>query len=398
MLDLSTITDIEIAAREGQLELAELVRGLVRRNAPEVYEALDSATSAPWLEPSLFAWFTYPVSQLDLRQILYRWLSLPFRPQALRVPVSAYGVVLVPGEIVFENLPPNTVVEVVPPSNRDFSEPGQKFTSAEGITKKVFITSCGLEVCPKVDMQVQTCLRQGGAVEIFPVSGAEADDFCNNLELALRQLRETSRELHRLLGIANRRVYFYKATGLNSFASIAFHGATFLNVPKHATKTYFLDDYAHQGGHVVFNAATMNKEEYLAISPETPLREVGGPASDPRKVYAAFHGLFTYSTIVTALGNKYCVSTNDDVHELRGRLAFTLLKFRVDLENLGDPGIFTLQGRRFYASFRDCYARTVERFRSELHGLNLSNQPYSFDYGLFLELNATKKIAKKEGA
>lgn len=398
MLDLVTIAEIETAAQEGQIELSEIVRGLVQRNASQVYETLCMATTEPWLEPSLFAWFTHSVSNLDLRQVLYRWLSLPLRPQSLHVPVSTFGAAMVPGVVVFERLPPNSTVEVSPSTTRYKSAGYRALLRTPGVAKKLLETQCGLEVCDNVDAQLESCLSRGGATGIMPVPQTLANEFFNGLSLALRLLRETSFELHQLLGRVNRRVYFYQAVGLNSFASISFHGACFLNVPRHATTIYFLDDYAHQGGHVVFNAATLRKEKYLAIPAETPLREVGGPAGDPRNVYAAFHGLFTYSTIVTALGNCYVFAAgdDDDVHELRGRLAFTLLKFRLDLKNLSRPDIFTVHGRRFYESFRDCYARAMKRYQADLKGLDLSNQPYSFDYGAFLNLNPLKKIAKKE--
>lgn len=202
---------------------------------------------------------------------------------------------------------------------------------------------------------------------------------------ALDRLAISHPTIYSLLLIANRRIHLYRSNELNSFASLSAHGAAFLNVPDNLSEVYFLDDFAHQGGHVVFNAATVDNERYLRCNAHTPLRELGADSSDTRSLYAAFHGLFTYSMILSVLA-QYLLRDEPQGrigHELRGRIAFYLLKFRIDLENLAQSRLFTNDGEYLYQGFLACYEKVLRECYDEVRGLDMSNQGYVFDYDQF---------------
>src|SRR4029077_13343896 len=101
------------------------------------------------------------------------------------------------------------------------------------------------------------------------------------------------------------------------------------------------------------NALTQEKERFLGRPAVTPLRDCCPDQDDPRTLYSAFHGLFTYSTILWIL--TACAmreeSSDRQRHEALGRIAFYLNKFAIDLAHLRAPGLLTADGRALHELF-----------------------------------------------
>src|SRR2546422_3580281 len=87
------------------------------------------------------------------------------------------------------------------------------------------------------------------------------------------------------------------------------------------------------------------------------MRDFCHDQEDPRTLYSALHGLFTFSTILWTL--QACAAdgqlSDRQRHETLGRIAFNLKKFAVDLNNLAAPGLFTADGRALYELFESVY-------------------------------------------
>ena len=80
-----------------------------------------------------------------------------------------------------------------------------------------------------------------------------------------------------------------------SFASLAAHGAIFVNCREVRNGDFaalFIEELAHQAAHVVLNVVTVNRELFFLSDPDQSLSDVG-VAGDRRSVYEFFHGLFT---------------------------------------------------------------------------------------------------------
>ena len=186
----------------------------------------------------------------------------------------------------------------------------------------------------------------------------------------------------------------FQAEEPNSFAALSAHGLVFLNVPASADEVFFLEDMAHQGAHVLFNAMTLDKHRYLSIAPDTPVDEqpsaAEGSARPPRSVYTVFHALATYMVICPVLSRVLEQAGGLDArqrHELNGRLVYTLYKFRWDLSLLKGWPCLTARGRLIYRRMQACFDHTWQTQNALIQRLDLSNQPYNFCYERFALLN-----------
>jgi HEXXH motif-containing protein len=202
-------------------------------------------------------------------------------------------------------------------------------------------------------------------------------------------MRGAAPALYEAVRTVTRRIVLYNADLPNSFATLSAHGVAFLNVRDDNEEMFFVDDLAHQCGHIMFNALTQEKERFLARPAATPLREFCPDQDDPRSLYSAFHGLFTFSTILWALQASVAREGLSDRqrHEALGRIAFNLRKFALDLDTLAAPGLFTADGRTLYALFESVYDTVWRAHHGVARGFDLADQPYVFDYARFAARN-----------
>src|SRR5690606_27862038 len=116
-----------------------------------------------------------------------------------------------------------------------------------------------------------------------------------------------------------------------SLAALFYFGAGLLNVNNvNHNEAFFIDDIAHQCGHTVFYALTLDQSKYLIPPPDTPLQNITGNKDESRDVYGSFHELFTYTTILESINNELS-NTNKTyekvvLDELIARLGFYMNK------------------------------------------------------------------------
>ncbi|MFE2644593.1 M20 family metallopeptidase [Streptomyces nigra] len=112
------------------------------------------------------------------------------------------------------------------------------------------------------------------------------------IERALDVIAAVSPGYHQALTESLRAVLLFRHPTAESFAALGMHGMIFLNVPEAPGTDYFIEELVHQGGHVLFSEATLNRGDFFLVDPEAPLSQIVGH-DDPRTVYDFFHGLFT---------------------------------------------------------------------------------------------------------
>jgi hypothetical protein len=182
----------------------------------------------------------------------------------------------------------------------------------------------------------------------------------------------------------------------NSFAGIMQQGTAYFNVEsKIQTPVFFIDDIAHQCGHVIFNALTLEASKYLKVPKDQPLNGFVEAPNETRGVYGAFHGLFTYTTILHGLDKVLDLEnefTDDLRHEAIGRMGFYVQKFAMDLKSMGNADILTDEGITFWKQFAEGCQYIGQKYGSMLQTLDYSNQPYMFQYDLFQTRNPISKI------
>ena len=147
----------------------------------------------------------------------------------------------------------------------------------------------------------------------------------------------------------------------------------------------------HQGGHIVFSEATLNRQTFFRVDPDTSLGEVAS-YEDGRSIYEVLHGLFTEYAVLDVMNHivKHHAVDDRNEMELRGRMALTLSNMSKDLERVRVccGGIFSAEGETLLRFF-EC---SQEAFCAECQdsNLDLSGQIDEFDQEQFHLRNTTK--------
>ena len=376
------------SAHEGQSELMQTVRNLLSRRAPLLTDAIIQDEA--FLEPALFSWLTAHREDIDLQQILYSYLPESVRPLRLQLTADARGVAHLPRVGYVTGLAPcqQNTLNLSEIATNWMAAPLKETRSMSFIPAR-FSAAGLLEFTYYMDPMLWPLFTETHEPHSATVALNEVAELQNTFNSALTLMRQIRPDIYKLLCIANKRAHIYQAEAPNSFATLSMHGAAFLNRVERPSAIFFLDDFAHQGGHVVFNAATLNHDHYLTIDSSIKLCDIVQNSSDQRTLYSAFHGLFTLTLIVTVLlgGLRQNAFTHPQAEEARARLGFYLLKFQHDLNNLAQSRLYTADGTALYRGFHACYESAIDTYATELHGLDYSNQSYVFHYSRFNELN-----------
>jgi sialic acid synthase SpsE len=122
----------------------------------------------------------------------------------------------------------------------------------------------------------------------------------------------------------------------NSFATINAHGIAFINVYQNEyDEVFFVDDIAHQTGHIILTTLFFNRNAIFKIDESQQIEEIL-KKKDHRDIYILFHALYTYYTTLMCLDD--CLTNNvfneKQKNEAIGRIGFYLKKCTYDLYNL----------------------------------------------------------------
>lgn len=202
-------------------------------------------------------------------------------------------------------------------------------------------------------------------------------------------IRAVDAELHRCLEAVTLQIVTFTADEGDSFATLAAHGSVFLRTPPDCDEVFFLEDLAHQGGHLLFNAITLDRSELIKIDPNTPLASLTGEPEEKRSLYVTLHGVFTECLMSLVLAGALEADFIDGKqrHELRGRLSLILKRLQLDLGQIRELDAFTPAGRDLIGSFEEVFNGVYAMVATDITGFDLRNQPYSFCYERFSELN-----------
>lgn len=206
---------------------------------------------------------------------------------------------------------------------------------------------------------------------------------------ALKIIKSTSINYYGALKSATKCITLFKSNDVNSFASNSFYGAAFLNTNYGNTLSFFIEDVAHQGGHVVFSSLVTDPNILFKVKANYSIGKLLNK-EDHRDLKTIFHGFFTYSAILECLTNA--IESNslkvNDLKEAYGRIAFSLHRYKADLNNviqildsLSKDGIDWLQ------KFRIFYEEMCKIHSDKIININMKDQPYNFSLKTFLKYN-----------
>ncbi len=393
LLDQQLEAIVESNLINGQAVLAHHIRTLVYKKAPQWFDRLDYEDDQIFLEPALFAWFTDPAADTPLSQQL---LGLVMRHSVGRlaadVKSDACGIISVPriGRFCVEE---TNAAGTLKFDDRGWVwHPGDK---SSGICCRPRLESFQI-VAPQMIIgqgQPPSVARRFFSARTDVDAGlpANATAQYQYLQTALQMMARQDVDLHEWIAFSTRYIHLYHGYLPNSFASLSVHGAAFLNVPEDACVVFYLDDLAHQCGHIIFNAVTLQKDAYLMCDPNTPLKSITNDINEPRSVYSTYHGLFTYTLIIRCLSRCMPLFSagNDRLHAL-ARIAFYIQKFQQDLHALNFDDLYTPLGKKVYQIFRAYYGWCCDEYSDHVMGFDLSNQLYVFSWQRFSAVNGLK--------
>lgn len=386
---------IRDSLEEGQQLLALHLRTLIYKTARDWFERLPFEDDTAFLRPTLFAWFTGNDPDLTLAQLICGHLPAEQRPSSTPVRSDRKGRVFLPGLGTFLTEHPMSSGEWIQDGKRGILRLGNHYALAT-FQPEMRLDAHELAIYTQIPAVFEHFFPQP------PLAGVEENTRfpIHELNVALLDLRHLDPLLYAAIRQVTSSIQLYRSEAPNSFASLSAHGAAFLNVPPDADRISFLDDIAHQCGHILFNAMTLQRQATLAIEPETPLRAIVPAVGDTRSVYSAFHGLFTYSLILRSLDARLNAPglSLGERFQTRGRIAFYLTKFHTDLCNLNHARVFTPLGQLYYARFLQTYEAAYARYANSLKDLDLSQQPYVFSWSQFLQDNPVSRTLRSAGA
>ena len=354
------------------------MKELVSSVPSPIVQLLDYSDDTPFLEPSLFAYFSHRDCEVTLEQVLYGYLSSPRDLPSFEAYANDQGQVYLPGRGHLTMSASNSKVAV------DFKH------LEHHLEELSYVSGTNIEICLKHDpLLVPFFCEADGTEASFDLDIAA--DCAQELDAAFTILQSATPELHACLTAVTRRVVIFRSDELASFATISAHGTAFLNAssPHSRNTLFFVEDLAHQCGHILFTAMTVNREEYFTADPNMPLGNLTGNLDEKRDLYTACHGIFTEAMMCIALYR--CLEADDlselRLHELLGRLSFIMKRFQLDLMNVQHEGLFTDQGQRVISECGRLFDEIYRLTKARITGFDFRNQAYTFCYDQFAELN-----------
>lgn len=370
-------------------EIANTARTLLYNENPEYFDLIDVDDDMPFLEPSVFYYFSYRQFgfKTPLIQSLWGYMHYKKRPNVIEVVSDGIGIINLPNYGYYKYQPNKTLkLEWNSSTSKiTFYEDQKPVTPIRVDEKK--LKKSNIRICLH-ETDLLTTYNNAKFVEPVYKTAEKFESIINNAWSILNSLVP---DFCKLIELTTKEIVIFNSLNQESKASFGYFGTAFLNVKNEAhCEAFFIDDIAHQCGHVLFYALTMPPEQYFKPPPRTPINVFTHVDWEKRDIYGCLHGLFTYTTILYCL-DKFLEkgsSNNRLMHEATGRLAFYMNKFRRDIAVMNDPQILTKEGFQLFDMFKAGYELMYSKYKQVIRNCDFSNQTYIFNYKLYASLNA----------
>ena len=221
----------------------------------------------------------------------------------------------------------------------------------------------------------------------------------NVLTNALQYIKTSNKVHYDLIEQCCKKIVLFKTDpkNTNSFATINAHGIAFFNVYQEVyDEVFFVDDIAHQTGHIIMTAILFERKKYFLFDENQNIGTFTKNKLEYRSFYILFHALYTYYTTFLCL--DACLENNcfniKQIHEAKGRIGFYLQKCKSDLLNFekvinyhnGLQNVLSTEGIEIYQNIENKYFEILEKHKETIQFIYI-NQPYNFTYSEFLKLN-----------
>lgn len=222
------------------------------------------------------------------------------------------------------------------------------------------------------------------------------------LTAAIQFMKKSNKAHFNLIEQCCKKIVLFKTDpkNTNSFATINAHGIAFFNVYQDDyDEVFFVDDIAHQTGHIILTTILFERKKYFLIDENQKIGTITKNESEYRSFYILFHALYTYYTTFLCL--DACLQNNyfnkRQIHEAKGRIGFYLFKCESDLLNFQKvinyyekiENVLSIEGIEIFQNIENKYFEMLKK-SNDIPLFNFKNHPYNFTYSEFIKLNPLK--------
>lgn len=365
-----------------QTKLVNTIKLLIYKENPSLLEKIDFDDNTFFLEPLLFTYFNYKKDNSLSGELLIELVQSHFlKKQRVQINhcLNTNGIAYIPklgyfkkGEsIPFEQIHiiKNTNIEIL-------KYPGE-------LLYNLFRNDSGDLISPN-------------EIEFNLILSKKNIHYLTN---ALKLMKTYSNEHFNLIEQCCKRILLFKTdiNNTNSFAAIKAHGIAFLNVYQDDYEdVFFIDDIAHQTGHIILTTLFYDRKSIFKIDEEQNVQDIL-KIEDHRTIYILIHALYTYYTTFMYLDD--CLQNNafneNQKKEAIGRIGFYLLKCSFDLTRFnqitihhhGIENVLTSKGTKIYKLIRKKHNEIHRKWYKITQNLDYNEQPYNFTFKIFDRLN-----------
>jgi len=366
--------------------IIEITKILVYKENPLLFEKLDFNNNDVFLEPLLFAYFNSKSYNLLPKEALEEILQGYFKPRLsikIKYSYDKKDIAYIPSIGYFKKgnrmpsdpikLISNTIFEIITHQIKNLKYIFRDFNEQPIEERKITISKELVEVHEEP------------------------------LTIALSYIKKYTPNHYNLIEQCCKKILLFKTDpkNTNSFATINAHGMAFLNVfQKEYDEVFFVDDIAHQTGHIIMTTLTFKRKDYFLIDENLNIKSIVNNPKEYRSFYILFHALYTYYTTILCLDN--CISNNcfdkRQAHEAIGRIGFYLVKYNLDINTFnnvikhydGIEKVLTKKGVSVFEVISDMYIESSKKYGYTFKEFSYRNQPYNFTYKKFIKLNPIK--------
>ncbi|WP_316820485.1 hypothetical protein [Pedobacter gandavensis] len=377
------------------------IKLLLYKSNEDIFDQIDFDDDFIYSEPMLFAFFNSKDKDVnDLNLILFGY-RIGEENNLIKITSDRYGRIYLPniGWLVTES--PNTAFSLLG-SPKSITLLNGEYKTNFKLDALEYIGDTGIELLkypiPLLKQFYYDSKNNPVEVEIDEISKKHK----RNLEQAYYLIKTHSPEHYKIIcSVVQKCVVFNVNSALrNSFATLSAQGISFFNAyQEDYNEVFFVDDIAHQTGHLIFNVLIYEVEKFINVSPDLVLDSVvlADGSLETRNIYIIFHALYTYYAIFTCLNACLAVGafSGHKKHEAVGRMSFYIRKCYSDLglierpkeENYTVDKLFTREGLVIYNEIKNFFIEITKEWGPQVKNLELSNQTYNFNYSIFLASN-----------
>ena len=369
-----------------QTKIVDTIKLLIYKKAPHLLDKLNLEDDNTFLEPLLFAYFNREENLIPkeaLREILQGYFKKEEKIK-IKYTFNKNGIAYIPKIGYFRKDEINPFDNIIILPNTNF-----EVITHQIINLKYIFKDFNNNVIDESKITISKMLYE---------------DNKKSLSTALSHIKQYTNNHYSLIEKCCKKIVLFETDpkNTNSFATINAHGIAFLNIyQKEYDEVFFIDDIAHQTGHIIMTTLTFKRKDYFLIDENLNINNITNKHNEYRSFYILYHALYTYYTSTLCLDN--CLSNNcfnkKQEYEAIARIGFYLLKYKYDMDNFrkvinhykGIEKVLTEKGIAVFKKINDQFMFIRNKYYDTLKSFSYENQPYNFTYKEFIKLNPIQK-------